>query len=346
MSLLFLVLTTVLGTVPCHGSLNDSQPVVINNGLRNEPVQAGLDIINFRIKQEFMRSMEYQQRLEAEIQDLRRTFLRSETLVSEQTNEMGGIRKDLTDIRRDVTMLLNDTRSIRKKQNIQPTTQILKDFILQLFAERPLLDSEEYPKTCSDVGENRGTYRIKPQSKPFDVYCETEGWTVIQRRFNGSVDFYRRWKDYENGFGDSNGEMWLGLDKIYQLVSLKPHELHIRLMDFEGKEVVAQYDNFEVSGPEDKYRLINLGKYQGDAGDSLEFSKDMSFTTLDQDNDGWVQNCAVKYHGGWWFKDCHHGNLNGEYLLKGNGWRGVYWHAFRGVDYSLKESEIMIRAKN
>ncbi|XP_055598962.1 microfibril-associated glycoprotein 4-like [Uranotaenia lowii] len=337
-------MTIILGTVRCHGSSNDSQAVatsiVNNNGMGYELVQAGLDAINFKIQQEFMRSMEYQQRLEAEIEDLRRTVLRSESSVT-----------------RDVAMLLNDTRNIRRKQNIQPTTQILKDFVLQLLTERPpginhtssmeLLESEEFPKTCSDVGvKSGGVYRIKPQSKPFDVYCETEGWTVIQRRFNGSVDFYRGWKDYENGFGDFNGEMWLGLSKIYQLVSLKPHELHIRLMDFDGKTVVAHYDNFQVAGPGDKYRLINLGKYKGDAGDSLVFSNNMTFTTLDQDNDEWDRNCAVEYHGGWWFKNCHHGNLNGEYLLKGDGWKGVYWNTFRGLNYSLKESRIMIRARN
>ena len=52
-----------------------------------------------------------------------------------------------------------------------------------------------------------GVYTIKPDNLPaFDVLCDQTtaggGWSVFQKRLNGSVDFYRDWNDYKHGFGD------------------------------------------------------------------------------------------------------------------------------------------------
>jgi len=70
------------------------------------------------------------------------------------------------------------------------------------------------------------------------VFCDQAtaggGWTVFQKRLDGSVDFYRGWADYKNGFGKLNGEFWLGLDKINRLTKTK-NRVRLDLEDTTGK---------------------------------------------------------------------------------------------------------------
>ena len=110
-------------------------------------------------------------------------------------------------------------------------------------------------------------YTIKPDNLPaFDVFCDQTtaggGWTVFQKRLNGSVDFYRYWNDYKHGFGDLKSEFWLGLDKIHRLTSDNNSMLRVDLEDFEGNTAYAEYKMFGVMSEKDKYKLI-LGSYSG-----------------------------------------------------------------------------------
>jgi len=110
-------------------------------------------------------------------------------------------------------------------------------------------------------------YTIKPDNLPaFDAFCDQTtaggGWTVFQKRLNGSVDFYLYWSDYKVGFGDLNGEFWLGLDNIHHLTSDNNSMLRVDLEDFEGNTVYAEYNKFGVKNENDQYRL-NLGSFSG-----------------------------------------------------------------------------------
>ena len=92
------------------------------------------------------------------------------------------------------------------------------------------------------------------------------GWIVIQRRVpNGRVNFYQRWKDYEDGFGDLDSEFWYGLQNLHCLTTQQNVELRIDLQDKQGNKVSWVYQQFSVDGPDQKYRL-HIGQGTGTRG--------------------------------------------------------------------------------
>ena len=153
------------------------------------------------------------------------------------------------------------------KQICTAVSSTITYFLLTYLLFLPLA----YKNNCAEIyksGEtNDGVYTIKPDNlSAFDVFCDQTsaggGWTVFQKRLDGSVDFYLNWSDYKVGFGDLNGEFWLGLDKIYRLTSDNNSMLRVDLEDFEGNTSFAQYNMFGVMNENNMYKL-NLGVYSG-----------------------------------------------------------------------------------
>ncbi|KFB38534.1 AGAP011225-PA-like protein [Anopheles sinensis] len=204
-------------------------------------------------------------------------------------------------------------------------------------------------RSCRQVMKLSSRYliHVEENSKPFEVFCEQNkfdgGWTVIQHRFDGSIDFYRNWTEYRNGFGKLDGEFWLGLEYVHQLTKNRPHELLVEIKDFHGNYGYAKYDGFELGSETEKYKLKKLGTYSGTAGDSLSQHKNQKFSTFDRDNDPYHGNCAKNSHGAWWYDKCFFANLNGRYQNSTNDGSAMLWSHFKKDFRGMSYSRMMIR---
>nr|KAG5690540.1 hypothetical protein BaRGS_014673 [Batillaria attramentaria] len=118
-------------------------------------------------------------------------------------SENGQLTGEVTSLRQENTNLTNEVQDLKDR---------LQEVITQ------------HPTNCREVqtiNMTSGVYTVYlSYNISIPVYCDMDtdggGWTVIQRRLDGSVDFYRPWDQYEKTFGNLNGEFWLG-------DSLQPH---------------------------------------------------------------------------------------------------------------------------
>ncbi|XP_076836578.1 angiopoietin-related protein 5 isoform X2 [Brachyhypopomus gauderio] len=213
-----------------------------------------------------------------------------------------------------------------------------------MFSLKPL---QAHGKDCSDIMETLGAvspkipsgiYIIQPENADFlfEVFCEMDfmegGWTVIQRRTDGLTDFKHSWSDYLNGFGPLSGEHWLGLRKVFSIISQRNtrFQLHISLIAQDESTAYASYDSFWLED-EPQFFAIHLGRYAGSAGDAFRgYNQDQNqdtapFSTADVDNDGCspfctfdnkaVESCSMHHNNtGWWFNQCGKANLNSSPL--------------------------------
>eukprot|EP00795_Rhopilema_esculentum_P016821 gene16821-8285_t len=137
-----------------------------------------------------------------------------------------------------------------------------------------LLDCGDVKKSGQTVS---GVYEIKPDHNwKVNVFCDfvygSQDWIVFQRRIDVSVDFYRNWASYKNGFGDTSGNFWIGLDTLHRLAA--PGRGAILRVDMKHRnspttQYYAEYSSFEVGDEASAYKLLSRG-YSGDLDKTKE----------------------------------------------------------------------------
>ncbi|TNN74855.1 Angiopoietin-related protein 7 [Liparis tanakae] len=178
------------------------------------------------------------------------------------------------------------------------------------------------PIDCASIYYNgarrSGLYTVVPLTAgvPVEVYCDMDteggGWTVIQRRADGSLSFDRNWMDYGDGFGDLHSD---------------------------------------VDDEEHQYRL-HVSGFSGTVQDSFSWYHDkQGFSTPDSGNicaeishGGWWYNqCFYTNLNGVYYR-------GGHYTPKGQsplGPDGIVWYSWRDSDYySLRKVSMMIRPRS
>ena len=214
-------------------------------------------------------------------------------------------------------------------------------------------------RDCMDILNNNhpesGVYVIYTGQLSQQVFCDMDtdggGWTVFQRRQDGSVNFRQDWEAFKNGFGNVSGEHWLGNENVYRLTQNRDYELRVDLEDWQGQTRYAKYSYIKVLSESQNYQL-DIGSYAGTAGDSLSYHNGMQFSTHDRDNDLRSPSCISTHgYGGFWHNNCMRVGVNNYYSHSSSGYGAaigdrIRWDAWYGYQYSLKSTRLMIRPIN
>ncbi|XP_062899840.1 angiopoietin-1-like [Mobula hypostoma] len=190
---------------------------------------------------------EEMQSLRQERGSLQDLLLRQSRLIGELETQLGWVT-------------INNTSLQKQQRQLAETVNNL----LQLVSRGSGKPEEKLFRDCAEAYEaghnTSGVYsiRLAEMSEPRKVYCNMEtaggGWTVIQHRRDGSVDFHRTWKEYKMGFGNPSSEHWLGNEMLFLQTNQRQYSLRIDMRDWEGNQAYSLYEKIQVASEKQNYR--------------------------------------------------------------------------------------------
>ncbi len=184
-----------------------------------------------------------------------------------------------------------------------------------------VLDSQPWDSCCQPAmgvegsggyikNYSSGVYSVKTGAfSKSQVYCDMEtergGWLTILRRTQSAntIEFDKFQEHYENGFGDLNGEFWLGLRTMHQLTKNGDCEMRVDLYDEVDSNVAyIYYDLFKVDHfPEYTLHLGKSNRSNSSLTDSLRQFNGQKFTVSKHELDNKQDTMCAQGRGGWWY---------------------------------------------
>ncbi|KAM4630520.1 angiopoietin-2b [Polymixia lowei] len=352
--------------------LTDVETQVLNQTSRLEIQLLEYSLFTNRLEKHILQQTQEISRLGDKNSFLEQRFLALEARYGRELQGLQREKQQLQDVLERQSRLVNQLQgeldsSTHNSTLLQRQQAVLTDTVQQLLAmvnncnEISAMPKEE-PTSFRDCAEilqsgvtENGIYSIRliNSSQTVKVFCDMTtrggGWTVLQHRRNGSVDFHRGWRDYKMGFGEPSGEHWLGNDVIHKLTSSQEYSLHVHVKDREGNEAYSQYDHFYIDGEDKNYSLHAEG-FSGTAGRTSSLTHTgTQFSTKDRDNDRCTCKCAQIASGGWWFEACGPSNLNGMYYPASSSvvrYNGIKWYYWKGPTLMATTTTMMVRPAN
>ena len=127
------------------------------------------------------------------------------------------------------------------------------------------------------------------------------------------MSFERSWNAYVAGFGNINGNFWLGLEAMHDLTATCAMSLQIDVVPFYRPAVSIFYEQFHVGDAASEYLLtVSSDSTSSDPlYRSFNYHSGRKFATIDRPQNGGscLRHCKV----GWWYINCFMVNLNGFY---------------------------------
>jgi len=265
----------------------------------------------------------------------------SKRILSDQSSEIAELQKTDKTILNKIEKLIANTEVLYSIHNRQcsPCKPIIKHGgkICNCTEFSPKLDCMAF---YQDGFRVNGLYRLNGATwfNRRIGFCDQTtmggGWTVFQRRQDGSVDFNKKWDGYKKGFGELTGEFWYGNDNISNLTDLRSNApkssqlLIIMRMKGESKNVYVLHKFFEILDEFGLYFLHTYSPVSGNATymESFRSSDGNDFSTDDMQHvDDY--DCPYDFEGGSWFPRCSGVSyLNGPYRFSGPMFPRIAWY--------------------